>query len=128
MRIEIAFKHQNEAQLRNEFRTRTDNIIRAISWDLAFWLYCNYHITLLITCLWRSPTYNKKEKGSSTSRHLEEPCKAVDCRIRDWPKEAIPATISYLKDTWGDLIYVEGESDHIHIQLSRAKFPSGSLK
>jgi len=128
MRIEIAFKHQYEAQLRNEFRTRTDYIIRAITWDLAFWLYCNYHITLLITCLYRDKIENSRVGGSPTSRHLEEPCKAVDYRMRDWSKEAIAATIAYLKTTWGDLIYVLEESDHIHIQLSRAKFPSGSLK
>ncbi len=128
MRIEIAFKHQYEAQLRNEFRTKTDHIIRAITWDLAFWLYCNYHITLLITCLCRDKIENNKVGGNPTSRHLETSCRAVDYRIRDWPKEAIPAAISYLKDTWGDLIWVLDEKNHIHLQLSRAKFPSGSLK
>ncbi len=128
MRIEIDFKHQSAAELRNEFRNRTDHIIRAVSWDLAFWLYVNYHITLLVTCLCRNEEYNKREGGSPTSRHLEIPTKAIDYRTKDWPKKAVPLAVKYLEDTWGDLVWVLLEDSHIHVQLSRGKFPQGSLK
>lgn len=128
MRIEIDFKHQRGAELRNEFRTRTDHILRAVSWDLAFWLFINYHVTLLITCLCRDKTANNEAGGSPTSRHLEEPCRAVDYRTKDWPKEVLPAATRYLRDSWGDLLYVLVEPDHLHVQLSRKSFPDGSLK
>lgn len=128
MRIEIDFKHQSGAELRNQFRTRTDHILRAVSWDLAFFLFVNYHVTLLITCLCRGGTGNEEVGGSPTSRHLEEPCRAVDYRTRDWPKGALTAATAYLKDAWGDLLYVLPESNHLHVQLSRKAFPDGSLK
>lgn len=128
MRIELDFKHQSAAELRNEFRNRTDHIIRAVSWDLSFWLYVNYHVTLLITCLCRGEEYNNREGGSPTSRHLEIPTKAVDYRIKDWPKEAIPLAVQYLENAWGDLVWVLREKNHIHLQLSRKSFPDGSLK
>ncbi len=128
MRIEIDFKHQAAAELRNEFRNRTDHIIRAISWDLAFWLYVNYHITLLVTCLCRNEEYNKREGGSPTSRHLEIPTKAIDYRTKDWPKKAVPLAVEYLENAWGDLVWVLLEDSHIHLQLSRKSFPDGSLK
>ena len=129
MRIELGFKHQNEARLRHDFRLHTDSIIRAITFDLAFWLLINFdHTILLITCLFRNETENRDDGGSKTSRHLEKPCRAVDYRTRDWPKEAVPSVIKYLQDTWGDLIYILDEGDHLHIQLSRSHFPKGSLK
>ena len=128
MRVELAFKHQSEAQLRNEFRTKTDHIIRAVTWDLAFWLYCNYHIVLVVTCLCRDKSVNKSVGGSPTSRHLEEPCKAVDYRTRDWPDGAVDEAKEYLEDTWGALVWVLVEKTHIHLQLSRKSFPQGSLK
>ena len=128
MQILIDFKRQSEAKLRNEFRTHTDGILRAVTLDFAFWLYCNYHIVLVVTCLCRDKGENKSVGGSPTSRHLEKPCKAVDYRIRDWPKEAVSGAKKYLEDTWSDLVWVLVEKSHIHLQLSRKSFPQGSLK
>ena len=128
MQILIDFKHQSEAKLRNEFRTHTDGILRAVTLDFAFWLYCNYHIVLVVTCLNRDKKENKSVGGSPTSRHLETPCKAVDYRIRDWPEGAVAEAEKYLNDTWRGIIYVLVEKSHIHLQLSRKWFPQGSLK
>ena len=128
MRITINFKHQDDAKLRNEFRTRIDSVLRAVTLDFAFWFYCTYHIVLVVTCLYRDESDNKSAGGSPTSRHKEEPCKAVDFRIRDWPKEAVTAADKYIKDTWGDLVWGLVEKTHIHLQLSRKSFPDGSLK
>lgn len=128
MHIELGFKHQNEARLRHDFRLHTDSIIRAITWDLAFWLWTTYHITLTVTCLHRTEVENRNDGGLKTSRHKEDPCKAVDYRTRDWPKKALPSAIEYLETTWDDLIYVLDEETHLHVQLSRGRFPKGSLK
>ena len=128
MRIPIDFKRQSEAQLRGEFRTKTDGILRAVTLDFAFWLYCNYHVVLTVTCLCRDDSENKSAGGSPTSRHLETPCKAVDYRIRDWPERAVAEAKKYLDDTWGDLVWVKPELTHLHLQLSRKSFPQGSLK
>ena len=129
MRIELAFKHTNEARLRHDFRLHTDSIIRAITFDFAFWLLINFdHTILLVTCLYRTESENKAAGGSKTSRHKEKLCRAVDFRTRDWPKDALPSAIQYLENAWGDLIYLLDEKDHLHLQLSRDKFPKGSLK
>ncbi len=128
MRIEIDFKHQDEPRLRCDFRVRTDPVIRAVTWDLAFWLFVTYHVTLVVTCLYRPPEENRRAGGSDTSRHLEKPCRAIDIRIRDWPKSAVDSAVRYLNNHWGDLLYVLDEDSHLHIQLSRKAFPDGSLK
>ena len=128
MQILIDFKRRSEATLRGEFRTKTDGILRAVTLDFAFWLYCNYHIVLVVTCLNRDKGENKSAGGSPTSRHLETPCKAVDYRIRNWPEGAVSEAKKYLDDTWSDLVWVLVEKSHIHLQLSRKSFPQGSLK
>jgi len=130
IRIELAFKLENEAVLRKRFRDLTHPIVRAVLWDLAFWLWTTYGLTLCITCLWRSLEENKADGGRDTSRHLEIPSKAADIRTRGWPKEAIPNALEYLQITWGNLLSVQNEADkvHIHFHLSRKMFPQGSLK
>ena len=128
MQILIDFKRQSEAKLRGEFRTHTDSILRAVTLDFAFWLYCNYHIVLVVTCLCRDKEENRSVGGSPTSRHLETICKAVDYRTRGWPEEAVTAAEKYIEDTWSDLVWVLVEKTHIHLQLSRKSFPQGSLK
>jgi hypothetical protein len=129
MRAELGFKHEEEAVLRHQFRTATHPILQAILFGAAFWLWVNHSIVLTITCLRRTPDSNKAAGGKPTSRHLETPCPAVDIRIRDLSKEAITGLIDYLTKTWGDMLYILLEPDHLHLQLSRAKFPpNNSLK
>lgn len=126
MRIELAFKREVEAVLRKQFRTQTHPVIRAALFDLAFFILTQWSIPLTVTCLWRSITENKQVGGKDTSRHIEIPTYAVDIRTRDWPKETMPQVLTYLKDAWGDVLYVQNEPEksHLHVHLSRHIFPS----
>jgi hypothetical protein len=124
MRSELGFKHEDEAILRHQFRTATHPILQAILFGAAFWLYVNHHTHPTITCLRRTPESNKAAGGKPTSRHLETPCPAVDIRIRDLQKEAVTGLVDYLTRTWGDMVYVLLETDHIHLQMSRKFYPT----
>lgn len=126
MKIELGFKRESEALLRKRFRELTHPVIRAVIWDTAFYLWVNYATTICLTCLWRSPEENKADGGKPTSRHLEIPSRAVDIRTKDWPHGALESVQDYLSTAWGDNLYVLYEKDkiHLHIHLSRTKFPN----
>ena len=128
MQVELHFKIANEAVLRQRFRTKTHPLIQAVCWGLSFWLWTTYNIIPTVTCLWRSESENKADGGKPTSRHLEIPSKAVDIRTKDLKPEVVTGIEEYLKNTWGDLLYVLVEDSHLHLHLSRKAFPNGSLK
>lgn len=126
MRAEINVKRENgrdyEAKLRKDFRLKIDQRLVAVLFGLAFWVWQEYRIEIIITCLNRTPEENKAVGGHKYSAHLEINHRGADLRTRVFNLKQIEAIMEYLSDTWGDFIYVKyhdsGSGKHLHLNIS----------
>ncbi len=116
MWTEVQFKREKSG-LRKDFVIDIHKILQALIWGFAFYMITTHHIKIVVTSLVRSEEENKKVGGSPTSKHRKVYATAADFRTRDWPDGLAKIASNWLEKTWGDLLYVLVEPDHLHIHL-----------
>lgn len=125
--IDLEMKSENGAgykrRLWMEFGEWIDPRLRAVLTELAWWLFKNYVLTLVVTCLNRSNPENTAVGGRKWSSHLTG--RAADLRSKHFTEEIREAIINHLQETWGaDFLHViwhdSGKGEHFHLNINRA--------
>ena len=116
MWIEIHLKREKPGLLKN-FVTDIHPMLQALIWGFTCYMLLTHHIKVVVTSLVRSEEENKRVGGSPTSKHREEYRMAVDFRTKDWPDGLVKIASDWLQKTWGDLLYILVESNHLHLHL-----------
>ena len=116
MWIEVNLK-RGQAGLLRHFIVDIHPMLQALIWGFTCYMLLTHHIKVVVTSLVRSEEENKKVGGSPTSKHRREYKMAVDFRTHDWPDGLVEIASNWLKKTWGNLLYILVEKDHLHLHL-----------
>ena len=93
--------------------------LRAVLLDLHAYTMREFNLPVVVTCLSRTKEENEAIGGYEFSAHLDG--RGGDIRVKYRPATVVKAMEDYLREKWGDFLYVvvhdTGSGNHLHLNI-----------